>query len=87
MTSSIKKSYEMVMLALSQKWPVLLYGPPGAGKSALINKIASDSHNQGGNCFCGSVDMIYLDPSVLMCTSSLNRALFLDLGTRRFKNV
>ncbi|XP_022152480.1 midasin isoform X2 [Momordica charantia] len=46
MTSSIKKSYEMVMLALSQKWPVLLYGPPGAGKSALINKIASDSHNQ-----------------------------------------
>ncbi|KAG7014001.1 Midasin [Cucurbita argyrosperma subsp. argyrosperma] len=46
MTSSIKKGYEMVVLALSQKWPVLLYGPPGAGKSALINKIASDSHNQ-----------------------------------------
>ncbi|KAE8646507.1 midasin [Cucumis sativus] len=46
MTSSIKKGYEMIMLALSQKWPVLLYGPPGAGKSALINKIASDSHNQ-----------------------------------------
>ncbi|XP_038899709.1 midasin isoform X2 [Benincasa hispida] len=46
MTSSIKKGYEMVMLALSQKWPVLLYGPPGAGKSALIHKIASDSHNQ-----------------------------------------
>lgn len=53
----------MVMLALSQKWPVLLYGPPGAGKSALINKIASDSHNQGSNrcsrhdflvCFCVS---------------------------------
>ena len=50
----------MIMLALSQKWPVLLYGPPGAGKSALINKIASDSHNQGSNCFYGSVDMISL---------------------------
>ena len=60
MTSSIKKGYEMIMLALSQKWPVLLYGPPGAGKSALINKIASDSHNQGSNCFYGSVDMISL---------------------------
>lgn len=72
------------MLALSQKWPVLLYGPPGAGKSALINKIASDSHNQGSNCFYGSVDMISLHISVLICTSCLTRALFLGMETGQF---
>jgi GTPase SAR1 family protein len=43
----MRKSFEMVVLAVSQKWPVLLYGPAGAGKSALINKLALDSGNQG----------------------------------------
>ena len=43
----MKKSFEMVVLAVSQKWPVLLYGTAGAGKSALISKLASDSGNQG----------------------------------------
>ncbi|KAA8540264.1 hypothetical protein F0562_024173 [Nyssa sinensis] len=43
LTSAVKKSFEMVLLALSQKWPVLLYGPAGAGKTALINKLALDS--------------------------------------------
>lgn len=47
LTSAVKKSYEMVVLAVSQKWPVLLYGPAGAGKTALINKLAHDSGNQG----------------------------------------
>lgn len=46
LTSAVKKSYEMVVLAVSQKWPVLLYGPAGAGKTALINKLAHDSGNQ-----------------------------------------
>ena len=47
LTSDVKKSFEMVMLAVSQKWPVLLYGPAGTGKSALIHKLAQDSRNQG----------------------------------------
>jgi len=46
-TSAVRKSFEMVVLAVSQKWPVLLYGLAGAGKSALINKLALDSGNQG----------------------------------------
>ncbi|KAK9282633.1 hypothetical protein L1049_010852 [Liquidambar formosana] len=36
----------MVLLAVSQKWPVLLYGPAGAGKTALISKLAQDSGNR-----------------------------------------
>ncbi|XP_057977825.1 midasin isoform X2 [Malania oleifera] len=46
LTSTVKKSFEMVQLAVSQKWPVLLYGPVGAGKSALISKLARDSANR-----------------------------------------
>ncbi|KAK4479548.1 hypothetical protein RD792_015065 [Penstemon davidsonii] len=40
LTSAITKSFEMVTLAVSQRWPVLLYGPAGAGKTALIHKLA-----------------------------------------------
>nr|XP_043616411.1 midasin-like [Erigeron canadensis] len=39
-TSAVKKSFEMVLLAVSQRWPVLLYGPAGAGKTALISRLA-----------------------------------------------
>ncbi|XP_045787692.1 midasin-like [Trifolium pratense] len=46
LTSAVKKSYERVLLAASQKWPVLLCGPSGSGKSALIAKLAEDSGNQ-----------------------------------------
>ncbi|CAA2972808.1 midasin isoform X1 [Olea europaea subsp. europaea] len=42
LTSAVKKSFEMVMIAVSQRWPVLLYGPAGAGKTALICKLARD---------------------------------------------
>ncbi|KAH0684815.1 hypothetical protein KY290_022192 [Solanum tuberosum] len=39
LTSAMQKGYEMVFLAFSQRWPVLLYGPAGAGKTALISKL------------------------------------------------
>ncbi|XP_076884991.1 midasin-like [Bidens hawaiensis] len=44
LTSAVKKSFEVVELAVRQRWPVLLYGPAGAGKTALIGKLA---HSQG----------------------------------------
>ncbi|CAH9088613.1 unnamed protein product [Cuscuta europaea] len=46
LTSAVKKSYEMVFLAVSQRWPVLLYGPAGAGKTALISRLAQDYGSQ-----------------------------------------
>ncbi|XP_048233780.1 midasin isoform X2 [Ricinus communis] len=46
LTSTVKRSFEMVLLAVSQRWPILLYGPAGAGKTALISKLAQDSGNQ-----------------------------------------
>ncbi|KAI3766421.1 hypothetical protein L2E82_16478 [Cichorium intybus] len=45
-TSAVKKSFEMVLLAVSQRWPVLLYGPPGAGKTALISRLAQGHGSQ-----------------------------------------
>lgn len=47
MTSTIKKSFEMALLAVSQNWPVLFYGPAGCGKSALIRKLAEETENNG----------------------------------------
>ncbi|XXG76315.1 hypothetical protein AAC387_Pa08g0684 [Persea americana] len=46
LTSAVKKSFEMVLLALNQRWPVLLHGPTGSGKTALISKLAQVSGNQ-----------------------------------------
>nr|XP_017246046.1 PREDICTED: midasin isoform X2 [Daucus carota subsp. sativus] len=42
LTAAMQKSFEMALLAVSQRWPVLLYGTMGAGKSALIKKLAHD---------------------------------------------
>ena len=47
LTDALKKSFEMVALAVSQRWPVLLYGPAGSGKTALINKLAQEQGSQG----------------------------------------
>ncbi|KAK6912183.1 LOW QUALITY PROTEIN: ATPase, dynein-related, AAA domain, partial [Dillenia turbinata] len=46
LTKAVKKSFQMVILAVTQKWPVLLYGPAGTGKTAIINKLAWDSGNR-----------------------------------------
>ncbi|XP_023760194.1 midasin [Lactuca sativa] len=46
LTSAVKKSFEMVLLAVSQRWPVLLYGPAGAGKTALISRLAQGHGSQ-----------------------------------------
>lgn len=51
LTSTVKRSFEILLLGVSQKWPVLLYGPAGSGKSALINKLACESGNQGNFLF------------------------------------
>ncbi|KAI3759776.1 hypothetical protein L6452_07827 [Arctium lappa] len=46
LTSAVKKSFEMVLLAVSQRWPILLYGPAGAGKTALISRLAQGHGSQ-----------------------------------------
>lgn len=43
----MQKSFEMALLAVSQRWPVLLYGTMGAGKSALIKKLAQEYGSRG----------------------------------------
>uniref|UniRef100_A0A0E0BB97 Midasin n=1 Tax=Oryza glumipatula TaxID=40148 RepID=A0A0E0BB97_9ORYZ len=40
------ESYEVALMAVNQKWPILLYGPVGAGKTALINKLAQIGGNR-----------------------------------------
>lgn len=47
LTSALRKGFEMVSLAVSQRWPVLLYGPAGGGKTALIFKLAHDYGSRG----------------------------------------
>ncbi|KAH9607417.1 hypothetical protein KSS87_007507 [Heliosperma pusillum] len=46
MTTSMKSSFERVIMAVNQRWPVLLYGPPGCGKTALLNKLAEETGSQ-----------------------------------------
>ncbi|KAM0854821.1 hypothetical protein ACQ4PT_050200 [Festuca glaucescens] len=46
LTATMRKSYEVALVAVSQRWPVLLYGPVGAGKTALINKLARNRGNR-----------------------------------------
>ncbi|PWA84775.1 ATPase [Artemisia annua] len=45
-TSALKKSFEMLMLFASQRCPVLLYGPAGADKTALISRLAQGHGSQ-----------------------------------------
>jgi midasin (ATPase involved in ribosome maturation) len=47
LTATLRKSYEVALMAVNQKWPILLYGPVGAGKTALINKLAQIGGNRG----------------------------------------
>ncbi|KVI11279.1 ATPase, dynein-related, AAA domain-containing protein [Cynara cardunculus var. scolymus] len=56
LTSTVKKSLEMVLLAVSQRWPTLLYGPAGAGKTALISRLAQGHGSQ--------VLSIYMDEKI-----------------------
>uniref|UniRef100_A0A0D9XKA7 Midasin n=1 Tax=Leersia perrieri TaxID=77586 RepID=A0A0D9XKA7_9ORYZ len=45
-TATLRKSYEVALMAVNQKWPILLYGPVGAGKTALINRLAQIGGNR-----------------------------------------
>ncbi|XP_020530997.1 LOW QUALITY PROTEIN: midasin [Amborella trichopoda] len=51
LTSSMKRSFEMARLAVSQRCPVLLHGPSGAGKTTLINELAHET---------GISDVVYI---------------------------
>lgn len=53
MTSTIRKSFEMILMAVGQRWPILLHGPAGSGKTSIINMLAEISGNQGTFC-CSS---------------------------------
>uniref|UniRef100_M8BCY6 Midasin n=1 Tax=Aegilops tauschii TaxID=37682 RepID=M8BCY6_AEGTA len=44
--ATMRKSHEVALMAVSQRWPVLLYGPVGAGKTALINELAQNRGNR-----------------------------------------
>ncbi|KAG0491119.1 hypothetical protein HPP92_007982, partial [Vanilla planifolia] len=46
LTTTLKRSFEMVVMAVIQRWPVLLFGPAGCGKTALINHLALKSGNR-----------------------------------------
>lgn len=49
LTSTVKKNLESVVLALSQRQPILLEGPIGSGKSSLIQELANLTGNSGAN--------------------------------------
>ncbi|CAM6097712.1 unnamed protein product [Calypogeia fissa] len=51
LTSTVKKNLESVVLALSQRQPILLEGPIGSGKSSLIQELAN---------FTGNSDVIFI---------------------------
>ncbi|KAL5701488.1 hypothetical protein ACHQM5_026816 [Ranunculus cassubicifolius] len=46
LTSAVKKSFEMVLMAVSQKWPVFFNGPTGSGKTAVVNYLTKLSGNR-----------------------------------------
>ncbi|XP_028550885.1 uncharacterized protein LOC110113134 [Dendrobium catenatum] len=80
LTTAVKRSFEMVLMAASQKWPVLLYGPAGSGKTALINDLALKS----GSRAVESKQLIYFirgwfdTPKVLFNVLALKLASFID---------
>lgn len=59
------QSFEMASLAVNQRWPVLLCGPAGCGKTALTKKLANDyggrgiSFSDGINTYSGSESLFY----------------------------
>ncbi|WOL06186.1 midasin isoform X3 [Canna indica] len=46
LTSTIRRSFEMSLMAVGQRWPILLHGPAGSGKTALVNRLAETIGNQ-----------------------------------------
>lgn len=70
LTSGLRKGFEMVSLAVSQRWPVLLYGPAGGGKTSLIFKLAHDYGSRGmwlSSCMNCAAAVVFLKALYLNC--------------------
>ena len=65
LTDTTRANVESVALAISRGKPVLLEGPIGAGKTALVEELARLTGRRGESepCVCGRHELTQLNPS------------------------